>query len=138
MATIGTTSQGESPASTWKASRHGFEATLERLRLAIGAEGLWLIHEIDTQGLVAREGHAIPPLRQLLFFHPRFLIRLLEECPGALTDAPLRVIVRETPGGGVEVGHPGLSPALGEGQGCATMGGTLRGIYGRVVETACC
>lgn len=118
-------------------SRYGFEATLDRLKQAIAGETLWMIHEIDTQRLLAKEGHVIPPFRQLLFFHPRSMIRLITGDPGAQVDAPLRILVREDAQGEVWVQHPALSPALGPGGALGPLGQELQGIYDRVSEAGC-
>ncbi len=76
-------------------SPHGFEATLAQLKSAIAAAELWLVHEIDTQMLVAKAGLQIRPTRQLLFFHPRYMVRLLAENAAALPEVPLKVVVTE-------------------------------------------
>lgn len=84
-------------------SRHGFDETLAALTAAISKEELWLVAEIDPQKLLAREGHSISPARQLQFFHPRFMVRLLAAEPSAIVEAPLRVLVTEASSGAVTV-----------------------------------
>jgi len=74
-----------------------------RLRAAIEAAGLWVLHEIDPQALLRRGGYAIGPARQILFFHPRFVARLLAADPAALLEAPLKLAILELPGGTVSV-----------------------------------
>ncbi|HEV2674274.1 MAG TPA: DUF302 domain-containing protein [Aliidongia sp.] len=74
-----------------------------RLRTAIEAADLWVLHEIDPQMLLRRGGYAISPARQILFFHPRLMVRLLAADPAALLEAPLKFAVFERPDGGVEV-----------------------------------
>ena len=61
-----------------------FPAVLERLREAIAAEGLWVLHEIG-------------PARQILFFHPDRMVRLLTADPAALLEAPLKLAVMAMP-----------------------------------------
>jgi len=87
-------------------SRLSFEETLAQLKAAILAEDLWLIHEIDPCLLAARGGFGILPARQLLFFHPRYLVRLLETDPGALLEAPLKIAVLALPDGTIMVRMP--------------------------------
>ena len=82
-------------------SRHPLGQTVDRLKHALQAHDLWLIHDIDTQMLLKRGGHDIPGLRQLLFFHPRYMARLLSTDPNALNHVPLKFIVMERPGGEV-------------------------------------
>lgn len=74
-------------------SSYGFEETLQRLRQAINDADLWVIHEIDPQALLRRGGYAVTSLRQLLWFHPRFMARLLLTDPGAVPEAPLKFVV---------------------------------------------
>ncbi|KFC70617.1 hypothetical protein FF80_00889 [Devosia sp. LC5] len=74
-------------------SSYGFEETLHRLRQSISAADLWVIHEIDPQALLRKGGYAIPPLRQILWFHPRLMARLLLTDPGVVPEAPLKFVV---------------------------------------------
>jgi uncharacterized protein (DUF302 family) len=89
-----------------------FPETLERLREALRAEDLWLIQEVDPQALARRGGFAIHPARQLFFFHPRYLVRILEGDPGALEAAPLKLVVMASPEGTVTVRSPDVAAAF--------------------------
>ena len=80
-------------------SRYGFEVTLQRLREAVAAADLWVVHEIDPQALLKRGGFAIAQLRQVLWFHPRLMARLLLNDPGAVPEAPLKFVVSAEPTG---------------------------------------
>ena len=70
---------------------------IARLRRAIEAEDFWVLHEIDPQALLSRGGFSISPARQILFFHPRFMARLLTAHPAALLEAPLKFGILELP-----------------------------------------
>ncbi len=61
----------------------------------IVAEGFLLLHEINTQHILASHGIPIPPLRQLLFFHPSYLKFILDTQPLAVLEAPLKVVLCE-------------------------------------------
>jgi uncharacterized protein (DUF302 family) len=74
-------------------SRFPLEEAVIRLRSAIQDAGLWALHEIDPQALLLRSGFAINPARQILFFHPRFMVRILAADPTALLEAPLKYAV---------------------------------------------
>ena len=80
-----------------------FEDALARLRRAIEAAGLWVLHEIDPQKLLQRGGHAIGLARQILFFHPDLMVRLLQANQAALLEAPLRLAVLQQPAGAVTI-----------------------------------
>jgi uncharacterized protein (DUF302 family) len=74
-------------------SRYDFDTTIARLASAIEVAGLWLIADIDAHHLLARGGYAIPKTRQLLFFHPDYMARLLAADARALPEAPLKIVV---------------------------------------------
>ena len=116
-------------------SRLMFEETLVRLKQAIAEEDLWLIHEIDPQALLRRTGHGIHPTRQLLFFHPRFMTRLLTIDPNALIEVPLKLVVMEMPDGTVTVRHPRIDVLLGRYDGLHDMANELASSCRRLVQT---
>ncbi|ESZ26495.1 DUF302 domain-containing protein [Mesorhizobium sp. M0243] len=80
-------------------SSYGFDETLQRLRDAIAAAELWIIHEIDPQALLRKGGISTIRLRQLLWFHPRYMARLLLTDPGAVPEAPFKFVVSEQAAG---------------------------------------
>jgi uncharacterized protein (DUF302 family) len=65
---------------------------------AIEAADLWVLHDIDPQALLKRGGYSIAASRQLLFFHPRFVARLLAADPAALLETPFRFAALSLPG----------------------------------------
>lgn len=97
-----------------------------RLHEAIEASDLWVLHQIDPQMLLRNGGYAIGAARQILFFHPRLMARLLEADPAALLEAPLKFAVLELEAGSVMVrwidprgafaryAHPALADLGGE------------------------
>ena len=111
-----------------------FTATVERLKAAIEAEGLWLIHEIDPEQLLARGGYCILPVRQLLFFHPRFMVPLLEANPDGLIEAPLKLVVLQRPGGEVSIHHPDVAAAFAQHPGLEPLGIELASLCQRIVD----
>jgi uncharacterized protein (DUF302 family) len=124
---------GTASPSLGRASRLSFGETLASLKAAIAAEGLWLLHEIDPQMLLGRGGFGISPARQLLFFHPRYLVRLLEADPSALIEAPLKVAVLELPDGTVWVRQLEVAQAFARYQGLAGLGEELAALSGRIL-----
>jgi len=74
-----------------------------RLYTAINMAGLWVLHEIDPEMLLRRGGYAIGAARQILFFHPRLMARLLAADPSALLEAPLKFAILALPDGRVAV-----------------------------------
>jgi uncharacterized protein (DUF302 family) len=77
------------------AASSSFETVLETIRDVLREADVWIIHEIDPQMLLKRGGYIIARTRQILFFHPRYMVRLLGANPAALLEAPLKVVVME-------------------------------------------
>lgn len=116
-------------------SLFNFEETLRRLKAAIEAEEVWLIHEIDPQLLLLRGGYSILPTRQLLFFHPRYLARLLEGDPSGLIEAPLRLVVWASPDGRVRLRYPEVAKAFSRYPALEALGHELDSLCQRVVAS---
>jgi uncharacterized protein (DUF302 family) len=71
-----------------------FEQTLSRLLTAIGKAGMTVFAQID-HALGARElGMAMPPTLVVLYGHARGGTPIMQACPQAALDLPLRVLVR--------------------------------------------
>ena len=82
-------------------SAHDFETTVSRLVKAIADADLRLIHEIDPQAQLRKGGFAIEPTHQFLFFHPRFMARILTADPRAAIETPLKFTVMTLADGSV-------------------------------------
>lgn len=80
-----------------------FEEVLTRLRQAIGAVDFWVLHEIHPQQVLQRGGYDIGPARQILFFHPDLMVRLLQANPAAVLEAPVKLAVMQQPNRSVAV-----------------------------------
>ena len=65
------------------------------LKKRIADHGFLLLHEIDTQAIVAKHGVCIAPLRQLLFFHPKYIAEIMANDPLAINDIPLKLVLQE-------------------------------------------
>jgi uncharacterized protein (DUF302 family) len=76
-----------------------FDETLQLLRDRINLSGMLLLHEINTKEILQKHGIRIADFRQLLFFHPNYMNRLLEMEPHAALEVPLKIIVRELDNG---------------------------------------
>jgi uncharacterized protein (DUF302 family) len=78
-----------------------FADTVSAVRLAIKAADLWVLDEVDPTGLLHRGGYIIHPVRQILFFHPRLLARIIAADQAAVMEAPLKFVPMAQPGGAV-------------------------------------
>jgi uncharacterized protein (DUF302 family) len=79
------------------------EEVVTRLKEGIVAADLWVLHEINPQMILHRGGYDIGPARQILFFHPRLMSRLLAADSAALLEAPLKFAVIGFPDGRTEL-----------------------------------
>jgi uncharacterized peroxidase-related enzyme len=79
-------------------SAYPYEETIRRLKEELVHETLWLIHEIDTQAILRSAGLEVRGIRQLLFFHPRFMQDLLERDRDSILHVPLKLFVTEEAG----------------------------------------
>jgi uncharacterized protein (DUF302 family) len=70
-----------------------FDDVLARLRKAIQNEDIMVLHEVDAQAILGKSNYKIGPARQILFFHPRIMARLLHGDTSALLEAPLKFSV---------------------------------------------
>jgi uncharacterized protein (DUF302 family) len=116
-------------------SRFPFDETVERLKRAIEAEDLWLIHEIDPQMLLQRGGFRIQPIRQLLFFHPRYMRRLLERDPNAVIEAPLKLVIAQSPDGAVTVRYINIDTSFARYPALTDLAAELTTICQRLVQS---
>jgi uncharacterized protein (DUF302 family) len=114
-----------------------FEATVARLKQAITEMDLWLISEVNPQILLERGGYAILPARQLFFFHPRYLVRLLGADPAAVVEIPLKLVVLQMPDGSVTVRHNHVEGLLSRYQGMSGLTAELAEISSKLVMTVC-
>jgi len=112
-----------------------FDGTLARLKQGIEAADLWLIQEIDPQMLLRRGGYLIAPARQLLFFHPRYVVRLLAADPAAVVEIPLKLVVLQMPDGSVTVRHADVRSQLDRYPGMHALADELAAISARLLAS---
>ncbi len=93
-------------------SAHDLETTVERLKSEIAARDLWVLAELNPQMLLAKGGYAIRPARQIFYFHPRYMSRLLGTNAAAIVEAPLKFVVLSPDGGPVSVRHPDVAASF--------------------------
>ncbi len=83
-----------------------FEEVYNSIRNNIVANGFLLLHEINTQEIVAKHGMKIRPLGQLLFFHPKYIEKIINEDELAINEIPIKVVVIEKDDGIISVSFP--------------------------------
>ncbi|RDY61516.1 DUF302 domain-containing protein [Flagellimonas nanhaiensis] len=76
-------------------SNIAFNEVYETIKKRIVEEGFLLLHEINTQEIVAKHGITIPALRQLLFFEPKYIAQIMELDPLAINDIPMKIVLQD-------------------------------------------
>ncbi len=84
-------------------SAHDFDQTVALLKQAIEGENLMVVHEINPQQMLRMVGVRTGGMRQILFFHPRYMKRIVETNRHGGIVPPLKVLVMEMPNGRVMV-----------------------------------
>ena len=113
-------------------SAYDFDETLSRIRRAIEAENLMVVHEINPQQMLRMVGVRTGGMRQVLFFHPRYMKQIMETNRNAGIEPPLKVLVMESPNG-VMVRYEDPVHQFQAYPGLGALSEELRGIFERVV-----
>ena len=113
-------------------SAYDFDETLSRIRRAIEAENLMVVHEINPQQMLRMVGVRTGGMRQVLFFHPRYMKQIMETNRNAGIEPPLKVLVMESPNG-VMVRYEDPVHQFQVYRGLGGRSEELRGIFERVV-----
>ncbi|MEQ8422530.1 MAG: DUF302 domain-containing protein [Arenibacter algicola] len=82
---------------------YSFYDTYTMIKERIKQNGFLLLHEINTQNVVAKQGIIIPKLIQLLFFEPKYVGQIMGNDPLAINDIPLKFVIRSLGNGHTEV-----------------------------------
>ncbi len=80
-------------------SSHPFDETVALIKQAIEGENFMILHEINPQQMLRMVGMRTGGMRQILYFHPRFMKRIVEANRNGGIEPPLKILVMETPRG---------------------------------------
>jgi len=80
-------------------SSHPFDETVSMIKQAIEGENFMILHEINPQQMLRMVGVRTGGMRQILYFHPRFMKRIVEANRNGGIEPPLKILVMETPRG---------------------------------------
>ena len=129
--------QGPPPPAflTTVQSSRSFDATVNILTQAIEGENLMLVHEINAQQMLRMVGVRTGGMKQLLYFHPRFMQQIIETNRNGGIVPPLKILVMERPDGGVMVRYHDPEALFSSYQGLAGVAQELKGITERVVAS---
>jgi uncharacterized protein (DUF302 family) len=119
-------------------STQDFSTTLSSLRSAIEGENLMVINEVDPQQMLRMVGVRTAGMRQLFFFHPRFMKTIVEANRNGGIEPPLKILVMEGPNGMVMVRYEDplhqFAPYDGLGDVAAELSELVAGIVSTVTQ----
>lgn len=115
-------------------SKYGFDGTVETLKGAIERQNMMVINEIDPQKMLRMVGVRTKGMRQIQFFHPRFMKQIIETNAHASIEAPLKVAVMEGPDGTVMVKFIKPTSLFGRYGGLDDLGKELEGVVTKIVD----
>ncbi len=114
-------------------SAHDFETTLAMLKQAIEGENLMVVHEVNPQQMLRMVGMRVRGMRQVYFFHPRYMQQILETNRNGGIEPPLKIIVMERPDGGAMVRYHDPVHQFAPYDGLADVATELRGVIETIV-----
>ncbi len=79
-------------------SKYSFSETVDLLKGAIEQQNLMVIHEVDGQKMLQMAGKKVGGMKQLFYFHPSYMAKVLEANEMAGIAIPLKIIVMEKDG----------------------------------------
>jgi uncharacterized protein (DUF302 family) len=114
-------------------SSHDFDETVALLKQAIEGENLMVVNEVNPQQMLRMVGVRSGGMRQIFFFHPRFMKAIIETNRNGGIEAPLKVLVMERPDGKVMVRYHDPEHLFAPYDGLGDIATELKGITERVV-----
>ncbi|MFQ5550345.1 MAG: DUF302 domain-containing protein [Gemmatimonadales bacterium] len=116
-------------------SSRGFDETIEGLKTAIESENLMVVTEINPQQMLRMVGVRTGGMRQLLFFHPRYMKQLIETNRNGAIEPPLKLVVMEMPDGSVMVRYVNPNYLFGRYEGLEDLGTELSEVVQRIAAS---
>lgn len=116
-------------------SSHGFDETVALLKQAIEGQNLMVVSEVNAQQMLRMVGVRTSGMRQILFFHPRFMKTIIETNRNAGIEPPLKVLVMERPDGQVMVRYHDPEHLFAPYDGLGDIASELKGVVEQIVAS---
>ncbi|GMT42935.1 MAG: hypothetical protein IEMM0002_1346 [bacterium] len=116
-------------------SKYGFNDTVDMLKAAIEGENLMVIKEINAQKMLRMVGVQAKGMKQILFFHPRFMKRIMKINKHATIEPPLKIAVMEKPNGKVMVKYIKQTYIFSRYEGMEKVGVELDSLLAKIVKS---
>lgn len=120
--------------STISMSKYSFNETVDILKGAIEEQNLMVIHVIDGQKMMRMAGKDVNGMKQIFYFHPKYMRRVIEANNEAAIQIPLKFIVMEKPDGKVVVRYFLPSKVLANYKGEETIAKELDGLVNKIIK----
>lgn len=121
-------------SQTMVASAYGFNDTVELLMVAIEEQNLMVLKTINAQQMLKMVNMQVPGMKQLLFFHPRYMKKIMQANPMGSIEPPLKIAIMERPDGKVVVKYIKPSYLLGKYEGLSDIGIELDDILAAIAS----
>ena len=112
-------------SQTMVASAYDFNDTVELLTVAIEEQNLMVLKVINAQQMLKMVNMQVQGMKQLLFFHPRYMKKIMQANPMGAIEPPLKIAIMERPDGKVVVKYIKPSYLLGKYEGLSAIGDEL-------------
>lgn len=116
-------------------SAYDFSDTVDLLTAAIEEQNMMVVKEIDAQKMLRMVNKKVGGMKQLLFFHPRYMKRIIETNPQGTIEPPFKIAIMERPDGKVMVKFIKPSSLLGKYAGLEELGAELDGIVVQITSS---
>ncbi len=116
-------------------SGYDFADTVDMLKGSIEEHNLMVIQEVDAQRMLRMVGRTVGGMKQVLFFHPRYMAQILDADPSGAIVPPLKIAVMERPDGKVMVRYPRPSSLFAAHEALAELGEELDALVAEIVAS---
>ena len=116
-------------------SSHDFNRTVALLKQAIEGENLMVVNEVNPQQMLRMVGVRTDGMRQIFFFHPRYMKGIIETNRNGGIEPPLKILVMEAPNGQVMVRYHDPVRQFAPYDGLAEIATELRGVVEKIVNS---
>ena len=115
-------------------SQYSFQETVDILKGAIEEQNLMVIYEIDGQKSLRMAGKNVKGMKQIFYFNPKYMRRVIEANKEAAIQIPLKFIVMEKPNGKVLVRYFMPSKLLNTYNGEESVSSELDGLVEKIIN----
>lgn len=114
-------------------SSHSFDETVGILKDAIESENLMVIKEINVQQMLRMVGVRTKGMKQILFFHPRYMKKIFQKNKNAGIEPPMKILVMERLAGKAKVKYIKPTYLLGKYKGLESVAKELEELVQKIV-----